>query len=128
MGYYFSKIIQCDFETAENRLREALAKEGLGVIMEIDFQEKIKEKLGVDFRKYKVLGACSPSYAYRSIREEDKIGIMLPCNTLVQQLNENECEVAVMDPEGAMVAVTNEEVKCIGGEMRIKLKKVIAAV
>ncbi|HAL64516.1 MAG TPA: hypothetical protein DCP10_02975 [Bacteroidales bacterium] len=125
MNYYFSKTIECSFEEAESRVREGLSKVGMGIVMEIDFREKFKEKLNIDFRPYKVLGACSPSHAYRSILKEDKLGVLLPCNVLIQQIGENLAEISAMDPEGAMMAVDNPEVKCITDEVRAKLQRFI---
>lgn len=125
MGYYFSKILDCPFEEAETRVRQGLEQQSMGIIMEIDFQANFRKKLNIEFRPYKILGACSASHAYRSIREEDKVAILMPCNVLVQQVGENRTEVAAMDPEGAMMAVENQEVKCIGGEVRLKLKRLI---
>ena len=125
MNYYFTKTLNCSFEEAESRVHEGLSKVGMGIVMEIDFREKFKEKLNVDFRPYKVLGACSPGHAYRSILKEDKLGVLLPCNVLIQQIGDKLTEVSVMDPEGAMMAVNNPEVKCITDEVRIKLQHFI---
>lgn len=125
MNYYFSKTLECSFEEAESRVREGLSKVGMGIVMEIDFREKFKEKLNIDYRPYKVLGACSPGHAYRSILKEDKLGVLLPCNVLIQQIGENLTEISAMDPEGAMMAVDNPEVKCITDEVRAKLQRFI---
>ncbi len=104
---------------------KGLSKVGMGIVMEIDFREKFKEKLNIEFRPYKVLGACSPGHAYRSILKEDKLGVLLPCNVLIQQIGENLTEISAMDPEGAMMAVDNPEVKCITDEVRAKLQRFI---
>ena len=79
------------------------------MLSEIDIREKLKEKLGIDFRRYKILGACNPPYAYKALQQEDKIGTMLPCNVIVQELNDDTIEVAAVDPKASMIAVENEQ-------------------
>ena len=125
MKYYISKKISIDFDRAVQLVTEALNKEGFGVLTEINLQEKLKEKLNVDFRKYKILGACNPTYAYKAIQMEDKIGTMLPCSVIVQELSNNEIEVAAVDPVASMMAIGNPELKSIAQEIRTKLQKVI---
>ena len=127
MNYYISKIIKTSFENAEKQTIEALKKEGFGVLTEIDIQEKLKEKLNVDFRKYKILGACNPPFAYKALQLEDKIGIMLPCNVIVQELGKNEIEVAAVDPVASMMAVENSNLAGIAKEIKEKLERVIAS-
>ena len=127
MKYYISKIIKTSFENAEKQTIEALKKEGFGVLTEIDIQEKLKEKLNVDFRKYKILGACNPPFAYKALQLEDKIGIMLPCNVIVQELGKNEIEVAAVDPVASMMAVENSNLAGIAKEIKEKLERVIAS-
>ena len=104
MNYYISKKINTNFDQAVQLITESLKKEGFGVLTEIDIQEKLKEKLNVDFRKYKILGACNPAYAYKALQLEDKIGKMLPCSIIVQELENNEIEVAEVDPVASMMA------------------------
>jgi len=127
MNYCISKIIKTSFENAEKQTIEALKKEGFGVLTEIDIQEKLKEKLNVDFRKYKILGACNPPFAYKALQLEDKIGIMLPCNVIVQELGKNEIEVAAVDPVASMMAVENSNLAGIAKEIKEKLERVIAS-
>lgn len=127
MSYYISKIINGNFDDAEKRVIEALKKEGFGVLSEIDIQEKLKEKLNVDFRKYKILGACNPPNAYKAIQHEDKIGVMLPCNVIIQELENNQIEVAAVDPTASMMAVENQALASIAGEITEKLERVIAS-
>ena len=86
MEYYFSKTINASFDEAINRVTEALKTEGFGIVSEIRMHEKFKEKLDIDFKKYTILGACIPAYAYKALQVEDKIGTMLPCNVVVQEL------------------------------------------
>jgi uncharacterized protein (DUF302 family) len=125
MSYYFSKKINDTFENAITRAIDELKKEGFGILTEIDVKETLKKKLDVDFRKYKILGACNPPYAYKALQAEDKIGVMLPCNVIVQELDNGEIEIAAVDPIASMMAIKNESLGSIATEVRDKLKKVI---
>ncbi|MGQ1911217.1 DUF302 domain-containing protein [Marinifilum sp. RC60d5] len=125
MKYYFEKTLNCSFEEAVKRVTEELKKEGFGVLTEINIHEKLKEKLGVDFRKYRILGACNPAFAYKALQEEDKIGTMLPCNVIVQQISENQTEIAAVDPMASMQSVENEKLAGVANEVQQKLKHVI---
>src|SRR5680860_441811 len=127
MKYYISKIIKTDFDQAIQLVTESLKKEGFGVLSEINLQKKLKKKLNVDFRKYKILGACNPEYAYKAIQMEDKIGTMLPCSVIVQELNNNEIEVAAVDPVASMMAIENSGLVGIAGEIKEKLERAIAS-
>jgi uncharacterized protein (DUF302 family) len=125
MGYYFSKILHLGFEESINAVTEALKTEGFGVISTIDMQAKLKEKLGVDFKKYTILGACNPPYAYNTLQVEEKIGVMLPCNIVVIDKENGTTEVAAVDPLASMMAVQNVALEPLATEVTIKLKKVI---
>ena len=125
MKYYFEKTLNTDFETAVTKTKEALKSVGFGVLSEIDIHEKLKEKLDVDFRKYKILGACNPAYAYKALQKEDKIGVMLPCNVIIQEKSDSTIEVAAVDPVASMSAIENPELKNIALEVQKKLKNVI---
>jgi len=125
MKYYFERTLNTDFETALLKTVEALKKEGFGVLSEIDLHEKLKEKLGVDFRKYKILGACNPAYAHKALQKEDKIGVMLPCNVIIQEKSGGTIEVAAVDPIASMQAIENPELMNIALEVQKKLKNVI---
>jgi len=127
MKYYISKKISTDFDQAIERITESLKKEGFGVLTEINIQEKLKVKLNVDFRKYKILGACNPAYAYKALQQEDKIGTMLPCSVIVQELGKNEIEVAAVDPIASMMAIENPALAEIAGEIKEKLERAIAS-
>lgn len=127
MKYYISKKINTDFDQAILLVTESLKKEGFGVLTEINLQEKLKEKLNVDFRKYTILGACNPAYAYKAIQQEDKIGTMLPCSVIVQELENNEIEVAAIDPVASMMAIENPELAGIAKEIKEKLERAIAS-
>ena len=125
MKYYFNKTIEGSFDEVYQRTLEALKKEGFGVLTEIDVKETLKKKLDVDFRKYKILGACNPSFAYKALQTEDKIGIMLPCNVIVQEITEDEIEVAAVDPLASMQAIHNPNLEGIAIQVQEKLEKVI---
>jgi uncharacterized protein (DUF302 family) len=125
MKYYFSKTIESSFEKSIERVTESLKNEGFGIISEIRMNEKLKEKLGVDFRKYTILGACNPGFAYKALQAEDKIGTMLPCNVIVQELAPGSVEVAIIDPVASMQAIENQELGQLSIEVQGKLKNVI---
>ena len=125
MSYYFNKIIALPFDEAVERVKGELKKDGFGVLTEIDVRRTLKEKLGVDFRPYRILGACNAPYAYRALQAEDKIGTMLPCSVIVQELAPGRVEVAAVDPLASMAAVKNEDLGAIGLEVREKLRAVI---
>ena len=125
MSYYFSKILNMSFNDAIPKVIEELKKEGFGIMTEIDLKEALKKKLNVDFRQYKILGACNPPYAYQALQAEDKIGTMLPCNVIVQEMPDGKVEVAAIDPIASMQAVRNPALEGIAIEVQSKLKKVI---
>ena len=125
MQYYFNKIVEMTFEETIDKVTEELKKEGFGVLTEIDVKAALKKKIDVDFRKYRILGACNPSYAYKALLAEDKIGTMLPCNVIVQEREDGKVEVAAIDPIASMLAVENESLGGIAVEIQSKLKKVI---
>src|SRR5271157_171529 len=97
MNYYNSKVVTTDFENTIIRVTDELQKEGFGVLTEIDVAAALKKKLDIDFRKYRILGACNPNFAYRALQVEENIGVMLPCNVIVQQKDEG-VQVSVIDP------------------------------
>ncbi|MBW2622022.1 MAG: DUF302 domain-containing protein [Deltaproteobacteria bacterium] len=125
MSYYFSKIINTTFDQAIDRVTEELKKEGFGILTEIDVKATLKKKLDADFRPYRILGACNPSFALRALLEEDKIGTMLPCSVVVQELGENRMEVAAVDPMASMQAVDNPKLADIAVEVRAMLERVV---
>ena len=125
MSYYLSKTLQTPFDAAVERVTEALKKEGFGVLTEIDMQATMKKKLDVDIQKYRILGACNPPLAYQAIQAEDKIGLMLPCNVIVQEVAGGGTEVAAIDPVASMQAVNNPKLGEVGEQVRDKLKRVI---
>jgi len=125
MSYYFARKFQAGFEEAIERITASLKKEGFGVLTTINVRETLKNKLGVDFRNYIILGACNPPYAYKALQAEDKIGTMLPCNVIVQELGEGIVEVAAIDPVASMQAVENKKLEGTALEVQAKLKRVI---
>lgn len=125
MSYYFSKTITAPFEEAVARVTEALKKEGFGILTDIDVQATLKKKLNAEFRKYRILGACNPPFAYQALQAEDKIGTMLPCNVIVQEWPGSGVEISAVDPLASMAAVENQKLGGIAGQVRAKLKAVI---
>jgi uncharacterized protein (DUF302 family) len=125
MSYYFNKTVDMSFDEAIDKVTEELKKEGFGVLTEIDVKAALKRKIDVDFRKYRILGACNPSYAHKALLAEDKIGTMLPCNVIVQEREDGKVEVAVIDPVASMKSVKNESLGEIATKIQSKLKQVI---
>ncbi|TAK48750.1 MAG: DUF302 domain-containing protein [Saprospiraceae bacterium] len=125
MSYYFSKTIQSGFDAAVEKVTAALKTEGFGVLTEIDIRATLKKKLDVDFKAYKILGACNPPFAYKALQAEDKIGLMLPCNVIVQDAGNGQVEVAAVDPAASMQSIKNERLEEIAAAVREKLKKVV---
>lgn len=123
--YYYSKILDQTPEQAEARVRDELEKEGFGVLTEIDVKATLKKKLDVDFRPYKILGACNPPYAHKALEAENKIGTMLPCNVIVQEAEDGRTEVAAVDPVASMQSVDNDALRPIAEEIRDRLRAVI---
>lgn len=125
MSYYINKTISVSFETAIQKVTEQLKLEGFGILTEIDIKETLKKKINVDFRKYKILGACNPPNAYKALISEPYIGLMLPCNIVVQELDNGQIDVSAVDPQASMQAAQNPELNNVASEIKIKLEKVI---
>lgn len=125
MGYHFSKIVSYDFNSAIAKVTEELKKEGFGVLTEIDVKETLKQKINVDFRNYRILGACNPHFAYLALTAEPKIGTMLPCNVVVQENEDHQVEISAIDPAASMMAVKNDALGSVAKQVREKLMKVI---
>ena len=128
MSYYFNKVVDMSFDDAIAKVTEELKKEGFGVLTEIDVKAALKKKINVDFRKYRILGACNPTYAHKALQAEDKIGTMLPCNVIVQEREDGKVEIAAIDPVASMQSVKNESLSEIATIIQSKLKKVIETV
>ena len=125
MAYYFSKTLQTTFEDAVDRVIEELKKEGFGILTDIDVKETVKKKLNLEFRKYRILGACNPPFAFQALQAEDKIATMLPCNVIVQEVPSVGVEVAAVDPVASMQAIENPKLAEIADQIRSKLRDVI---
>lgn len=127
MGYVYSKTLDTTFDEAVAKTRDALAAEGFGVITEIDIQKTLKAKIGVDFRRYLILGACNPALAYEALKLEANVGAMLPCNVVVQEAGGGQTEVSAIDPVASMQAIDNPELKekarLVGGKLRSAIER-----
>jgi uncharacterized protein (DUF302 family) len=127
MAYYFSKTLPVGFDEAVRRTTEALKQQGFGIITEINVKETFKKKLGIDFRNYRILGACNPTLAHEALNLEDKIGTMLPCNVVVQDAPDGATEIAAIDPVASMLAIENPLLKQAAERVRESLEKIIAS-
>ena len=125
MAYYFSKTLPAGFDEAVQRTTEALKREGFGIITEIDVKKTLKDKIGADFRSYRILGACNPKLAHEALQLEDKIGTMLPCNVVVQDVGGGKTEVAAIDPVASMQAIDNPKLREAAIRVQTMLKQVI---
>jgi len=125
MSYYFSKTVEMSFDEAVGKVTEELKKEGFGILTDIDVKETLKKKLNVDFKKYRILGACNPPFAHKALQAEDKIGLMLPCNVVVEETADRKIEVAAIDPVASMQAIENPRLREVAEQVRDKLKRVI---
>ncbi len=126
MSYYFNTVLkEKNFDNAVEYVTEELKKEGFGIITEINVKTTLKNKIDVDFRNYMILGACNPTYAHKALQKEDKIGVFLPCNVVVEENKNGEIEVSAVDPIASMVSVGNNDLGDIANEIQQRLKKVI---
>ena len=128
MTYNISRKTNGDFEAVISRVKDALKTEGFGVLTEIDVAGTLKAKIGKEFRPYRILGACNPNYAFEALSEEPHIGVMLPCNVIVQRYDNGEVEVSSIDPATAMQAVGNAKLSAVADQVRAALKRVVEAV
>jgi uncharacterized protein (DUF302 family) len=127
MSYYMSRTIESGFDEAVARVVDALKREGFGVLSDIDVAATLKQKLGIEFRPYRILGACNPPLAHQALTAEDKIGVMLPCNVIVQEAGAGKIEVASIDPRAAMERVGNPALADVAREVADRLARVISA-
>ena len=125
MSYYFNKVLDMDFEGAVRRVKEHLKEEGFGVLTEIDVKKTMKQKLDKEFRNYTILGACNPPFAYEALLAEDKVGTMLPCNVIVQEISGNRVEIAAVDPISSMKAIKNSGLLAVASQIQAKLRRVV---
>lgn len=125
MSYHFSRTVEGPFAQVVERVKAGLKEQGFGVLTEVDVQKTLKEKLGTDFRRYHILGACNPSLAFRALQLEDKIGTMLPCNVIIQEHSAGHVEVSAVDPVASMQAVGNADLTNVATAVQTKLKAVM---
>jgi len=124
MSYYYNKTVSGEFEQVIENITAALKEQGFGVLTDIDFSGTLKKKIDVDIPNYRILGACNPGFAYKAYQKENKIGVMLPCNVIVQQV-EGGVEVSAVDPVASMQGVGNMELEGVASEVQLKLKLAI---
>ncbi|NJD21782.1 MAG: DUF302 domain-containing protein [Melioribacter sp.] len=125
MSYHNSKIVAYSFDNAITKVTEELKKEGFGILTEIDVKETLKKKLDVDFRNYKILGACNPPFAYKALQAEETLGVLLPCNVVVQEKEDRKIQVSFVNPMESMQAVKNPALEEVAETVSLKLKKVL---
>lgn len=125
MNYYFTTLVDGNFDAIEAKILTLLKDEGFGLITQIDMQQTLKNKLDVDFKKYKILGACNPMFAFKALQVENKIGTMLPCNIIIQEIAPDTIEVSAINPMVSMQAVKNDQLKDIAENVSEKLENVI---
>ncbi|MBS1493384.1 MAG: DUF302 domain-containing protein [Bacteroidetes bacterium] len=125
MNYYLTRKTNLNFDDAINKMTSALTEEGFGIISEIDVKDTFKKKIDVDFRNYKIFGACNPCFAHKAILLEDKIGTLLPCNLIVQEQEDGVTEVSVINPLETMAGIDNIKLKVLAYEIGERLKKVL---
>jgi uncharacterized protein (DUF302 family) len=126
MEYFTSQKVDLSYDQAIEKVTDLLKEEGFGVLTEIDVKDTLKKKLDVDFKKYKILGACNPKFAHKALQAEDKIGVMLPCNVIVEENEDGTVEVSAVNPVASMQAVSNDGLQPIADEVRKRLEKVIS--
>jgi uncharacterized protein (DUF302 family) len=124
-GYAFTRILNISYEDAISKVTEALKEEGFGVLTEIDVEATLKKKLGVDFRKYIILGACNPAYAYQTLQTDLDVGLLLPCNVIVYETGDQKAYVSAINPVSALQVIKNRELRKIAEEVSEKLKRVV---
>jgi len=128
MGYNFSKVTSLGYDEALARVQEELKKEGFGIITEIDVKDTLKKKINVDFRRYKILGACNPSFAHQALQIESRIGTLLPCNVIVQEREAGQVEISAVNPLETMRTVENPRLESLGSRVAAKLLAVISRI
>ena len=127
MSYYIGRVLRMPLEDVVARATEALKNEGFGIITQIDIRETLKQKLGVDFAAYRILGACNPKLAYEALQMENKVGTMLPCNVVIRDAGNGNTEVAAIDPVASMQAIDNADLKRAAETVRARLQKAVEA-
>ena len=126
MDYFYSKITSgMNFEQAVEKVTFELQKEGFGILSNINIKDTFKKKLNVDFKKYTILGACNPHYAHKILQKEDKIGVFLPCNIVIEENENKEIEIAAVNPIASLLSVNNDNIGCFLIDIQQKLKRAI---
>mgnify|MGYP000940837477 FL=1 len=125
MDYYFTKTVDDPMDVAIAKVTQELKKQGFGILTEIDMAATLAQKLNVQINNYRILGACNPHFAYEALQRENKIGLMLPCNIVVQEREDSKTEISAVDPVASMMAIPNDSLANIAGQVREKLKSVI---
>ena len=125
MSYYISNIVQMDFDQAIEAITTSLKTEGFGIVSEINLSATLKNKLDKDVPNYRILGACNPGYAYEAVTNEPHVGVMLPCNVIVRQLEEGKVEISAIDPIASMMAIENEMLAGFAIEVKEKLESAV---
>ncbi|MCF8259579.1 MAG: DUF302 domain-containing protein [Melioribacteraceae bacterium] len=128
MSYHISKKVNLSFDETLEKVTEELKKVGFGVLTEIDVKATLKKKIDVDFRNYKILGACNPNFAHKALTAEDKVGVLLPCNVVVQEWENGEVEISAMNPMEAMSVIKNEKMPELANEVKSLLEQVVSNV
>ena len=128
MNYHITKTVSLPFGAAIEKVTEALKAEGFGILTDIDVKATLHKKLDVEFRPYRILGACNPPLAHEALQTEDKVGVLLPCNVVVQELKPGQVEISAMDPVGAMEAIGNPKLTDLARRVKDRLTRVLAAI
>ena len=128
MSYYISKIVNQEFDQAISAVTESLKNQGFGIVTEINLSATLKNKIDKDIPNYRILGACNPGYAYEAVINEPQVGVMLPCNVIVRQLENNQVEIAAIDPIASMMSIENEKLHGFAQEVKEKLTTAVETV
>ena len=123
--YAFTTVLNTSYEDAVSKITDALKEEGFGVLTEINVTATLKKKLGVDFRKYVILGACNPPYAHRTLQADLDVGLLLPCNVIVYETDDKKAYISAINPVAALEVIKKEELRKIAQEVSGKLKRVV---
>ncbi|WP_282014156.1 DUF302 domain-containing protein [Marinifilum flexuosum] len=123
MSYYIKRSTNFGFDEAIERVIKAVQTEGFGILTDIDVKSTLKEKINVDFKKYRILGACNPTFAYEALQVEDQIGIMMPCSITVIEQDNGHVDISIMDPTAAFNVIENEELQPFAIELKMKLER-----
>ena len=125
MSYYFEKVVSTDYNETVEAVTVALKVEGFGVLSDIDVQDTLKKKINADVRKYRILGACNPPFANKAIHIEENVGLMMPCNVVIQETADGKIKVSAINPKNAMGAIGNDNLAELANEISEKLERVI---